>query len=94
MQFVLAEVSPSDFKNGSVEGVEGIEDVRSSIAQIIAIVQWAAGGIAVIALAITGIQFMGVSDPYEKKRLADRIKYILVGIVIVALSIPIVDLIV
>ncbi len=94
IQLVLAaEVNASQFEGGNLDGVEGVAEVTSMISRIIALVQYTAGGVAVLLLAITGIQFMGARDPVDKKQLGDRLKYILIGLAIVVLSFPIVKLI-
>ncbi|HIJ11737.1 TPA: hypothetical protein HA278_06780 [Candidatus Woesearchaeota archaeon] len=91
----LALAGPEDFRvnEGDVEGIDGMEEVTGKLANIIGIVQYMAVGIAVLFASITGIQFMGARDPVEKKRLGDRLKYVLLGLAIVVLSFPLVRLV-
>ena len=68
--------------------------IKTKLKKIINMLQYIAGFIAAIAAVITGIMFMSARDPSEKRQVGDRLKSIIIGLVIVVLSIPIVNLII
>jgi len=68
--------------------------VMEKIMGIVGFLQYIAAGIAALATVIVGIMFMQASEPAEKKRLGDRLKMIIIGLVLVLLSIPLVKLII
>ncbi|PIN73304.1 hypothetical protein COV20_03680 [Candidatus Woesearchaeota archaeon CG10_big_fil_rev_8_21_14_0_10_45_16] len=86
------ELSTDAFAPVDITNIGGVSEVTNLLARIISIVRLVAVGVAVLASIILGIQFMGARDPIEKKRLGDRLKYILIGLAVVVLSYPIVNL--
>jgi uncharacterized membrane protein YidH (DUF202 family) len=90
---VAFEASDFDVDDSTVTSADGIDEVKDKIGLVIGIVQYIAIGAAVLFASITGIQFMGARDPEEKKRLGDRLKYIIIGLLIVVLSFPIISLV-
>lgn len=92
---VLAQADDADaydFENSVNKADADVIKVTGKLATIISYVQYFAGGIAVLLAMITGVQFMNARDPHEKRQLGDKLKYIVIGLVIVLLSFPVVNL--
>ena len=51
-----------------------------------------AGAIAALVATIVGFMFMNAKDPSEKKNLGDKLKAIIIGLGIILLSVPLVQL--
>ncbi len=93
--FVSAEVPPlEDDFDESVATSDEMTTITTKLKKIINILQYIATFIAAIAAIITGIMFMTAKDPAEKRHIGDRLKSIIIGLIIVVLSIPIVNLII
>ncbi len=93
--FVSAEVPVLDSTfDDSVTTSDDMTAITSKLKKIINILQYIATFVAAIAAIITGIMFMTAKDPADKRHIGDRLKSIIIGLVIVVLSIPIVNLII
>lgn len=66
--------------------------IKEYIYNIIKNVQMIAGAVAALIATVVGFMFMNAKDPSEKKELGDKLKAIIVGLAIVLLSVPIVNL--
>lgn len=64
--------------------------IQEKINLIVNLLTMVAGGLAVVAAIVLGIMFFNSSDPGEKDKLAQKLKMLVVGIVIIALANPIV----
>lgn len=73
---------------------DDVQQVTSKLLKIIHLLQYLASFLAAIAAIIVGIMFMLAKDPSEKRQNGERLKAIIIGLVIVVLSIPLVNLIV
>ena len=92
MGAAIADIDEFDPAGEDIGAKPGMDKITDMIKSTIGIVQYVAAGLAVLFAMITGVQFMNARDPHEKRQLGDRLKYIVTGIVIVTLSIPIVRL--
>jgi hypothetical protein len=92
LPIVLAAPAKVVADDTDYSGDEDVKAINEKVMKLINIVQYLAGGIAALLATITGIMFMQARDPSEKKQLGDRLKAILIGLGIVLLSIPIVNL--
>lgn len=69
------------------------DPIVDKIMGIVDVIIYIAGAIGTLLLVVTGIMFMQAGDPSEKKRMADRLKMILLGLLIVILAKPIINVI-
>ncbi len=72
---------------------EDMQDIGRTIRRVIDLVSLIGGGIAVLAASVVGIMMMQTNDPAEKDMLKERLKYIIIGLIIIAVAPQIVKLV-
>ena len=77
---------------GEETAEESCEKIRGMVKRVINLLTIIAAGIAVIMAIVVGIMFMQTSDPSEKERLGARLKQLIIGIIIVVIAGPLVNI--
>ncbi|MFH1683172.1 MAG: hypothetical protein ABIA37_05245 [Candidatus Woesearchaeota archaeon] len=93
MPIALAAITDDPLEGTDRTATASEKAVQDKVMSIVDFVIWIAGGIGVLLLVITGIMFMQAGDPSDKKRMGDRLKMILLGLVLVILAKPIIQVI-
>ncbi len=60
--------------------------IFDTIQRVTTLVMTIGGALAVLALTFVGIMMFNASDPAEKDRLKERLKYIIMGLVIIVVA--------
>ena len=90
---VLAAITDDPLEGSDRAATSSEIAVKDKIMGIVDFVIWIAGGIGVLLLVITGMMFMQAGDPADKKKMGDRLKMILLGLLLVILAKPIIQVI-
>ena len=63
-----------------------ISEIESTIGKVTNLVSAIGGAIAVLAATVVGVMMFQAKDPSERDQLKERLKYIIVGLVIIVVA--------
>ncbi len=63
-----------------------ISDIEATIGKVTNLVSAIGGAIAVLAATVVGVMMFQAKDPSERDQLKERLKYIIVGLVIIVVA--------
>ena len=78
---VLAQANSADAAAAITTQIEGITNIVLAVA----------GGLAVLAAIVVGVMMFQAKDPAERDQLKDKLKYIIIGLVIIVVAKPVVS---
>ena len=62
------------------------DDIKASIERVTTLVSIIGGAIAILAMSVVGVMMFNAKDPAERDQLKERLKYIIVGLVIIVVA--------
>jgi type IV secretory pathway VirB2 component (pilin) len=62
------------------------DDFACRIGNVTNLVSIIGGALAVLALTVVGVMMFNAKDPSERDQLKDRLKYIIIGLVVIVLA--------
>jgi type IV secretory pathway VirB2 component (pilin) len=65
---------------------DGLAEINKTINKIINLVVYVGGGLATLAATVVGIMMFNAEDPAQKDHLKERLKYIVIGLVIIVVA--------
>ncbi len=61
-------------------------EIINTVGKITNLVMAVGGGLAILALTLVGVMMFNASDPAQKDHLKERLKYIIIGLVIIIVA--------
>ena len=77
-------VAAAELTEAEIEAAQ--TEIETKICDVFNLVSLIGGMIGAVAVAVVGIMMMYTTDPAEKSQLKDRLKYIIMGVVLIILG--------
>lgn len=70
------------------------EYIKCTIGNVTNLVSLVGGAVAILALSVIGVMMLSTKDPAERDQLKERLKYVIIGLVIIVVAPQIVGMII
>ena len=62
------------------------DDIKASIERVTTLVSLIGGALAILAMSVIGVMMFNAKDPSERDQLKERLKYVVIGLVIIVVA--------
>ncbi len=65
---------------------DDMQDIKDAVGRVTTLVSTIGGAIAILAMTVVGVMMFQAKDPSEKDQLKERLKYIIIGLVLIVVA--------